>query len=162
MSGPVRAWIGLGSNLGDPVATLRSALQALARLPQTQLIHHSHLYRSAAWGLAAQPDFVNGVALIETSLPARAVLDAMLDLERSFGRVRRERWGPRVLDLDLLLYGQWIIDEAGLHVPHPHLHERAFALVPMLEVDPEVVIPGRGPARAALAVLASEPIEAVG
>jgi len=162
VSGPVRAWIGLGSNLGDPVATLRSALQALARLPQTQLIHHSHLYRSAAWGLAAQPDFVNGVALIETSLPARAVLDAMLDLERSFGRVRRERWGPRVLDLDLLLYGQWIIDEAGLHVPHPHLHERAFALVPMLEVDPEVVIPGRGPARAALAVLASEPIEAVG
>ena len=162
MSDPVHAWIGLGSNLGDPVATLGSALQALPRLPQSQLIHHSRLYRSAAWGLAAQPDFVNGVALLETSLPARALLDAMLDLERGFGRVRRERWGPRVLDLDLLLYGQSIIDEPGLHVPHPHLHERAFALVPMLEVDPAVVIPGRGTARAALAVLASEPIEAVG
>jgi 2-amino-4-hydroxy-6-hydroxymethyldihydropteridine diphosphokinase len=162
VSNLVRAWIGLGSNLGDPVATLRSALQALARLAQSHLIGQSRLYRSAAWGLAAQPDFINGVALIETSLPARALLDAMLDVEQGFGRVRRERWGPRVLDLDLLLYGQSIIDAPGLHVPHPHLHERAFALVPMLEVDPDVVIPGRGPARAALAVLASEPIEAVG
>ncbi|MFL6592090.1 MAG: 2-amino-4-hydroxy-6-hydroxymethyldihydropteridine diphosphokinase [Luteimonas sp.] len=162
MSDPVRAWIGLGSNLGDPVATLRSALQALSRLAQTHLVGHSRLYRSPAWGLAAQPDFVNGVALLETSQPARALLDAMLGVEQEFGRVRRERWGPRVLDLDLLLYGRSIIDEPGLHVPHPHLHERAFALVPMLELDPEVVIPGRGPARDALALLASGPIEAVG
>jgi len=162
VSDPVHAWIGLGSNLGDPVASLRSAFHALERLAQTHLIDHSRLYRSAAWGLAAQPDFVNGVALVETSLSARALLDAMLGVEQEFGRVRRERWGPRVLDLDLLLYGQSIIDEPGLHVPHPHLHERAFALVPMLEVDPDVVIPGRGFARAALAVLASEPIEAVG
>src|SRR5205085_6932449 len=139
-----------------------SALQALARLAQTHLVGHSRLYRSPAWGLAAQPDFVNGVALLETSQPARALLDAMLGVEQEFGRVRRERWGPRVLDLDLLLYGRSIIDEPGLHVPHPHLHERAFALVPMLELDPEVVIPDRGPARDALALLASGPIEAVG
>jgi 2-amino-4-hydroxy-6-hydroxymethyldihydropteridine diphosphokinase len=162
VSNPVSAWIGLGSNLGDPVATLRSALQALSQLAQTHLVGHSRLYRSPAWGLAAQPDFVNGVALVETSLPARALLDAMLGVEQGFGRVRRQRWGPRVLDLDLLLYGQSIIDEPGLHVPHRHLHERAFALVPMLDIDPDVAIPGRGPAREALAMLASEPIEAVG
>lgn len=162
MSDAVRAWVGLGSNLGDPVATLQSALQALSRLAQTRLVGHSRLYRSPPWGQAAQPDFVNGVALLETLLPARALLDALLAVEKGFGRVRRERWGPRVLDLDLLLYGHSIIDEPGLHVPHPHLHERAFALVPMLDVDRDVVIPGRGPARDALALLASEPIEAVG
>jgi len=162
VSDPVHAWIGLGSNLGDPVATLRSALQALARLAQSHLIGHSRLYRSAAWGLAAQPDFVNGAALIETSLPARALLNAMLDVEQGFGRVRRERWGPRVLDLDLLLYDSAVIDEPGLCVPHLHLHERAFALLPLVEITPDAFIPGIGPAGEALRALDSSAIEDVG
>ena len=162
MSAPVRAWIGLGGNLGDPVGTLHAALQALAQLPRTRMIGKSRLYRSPPWGLAEQPDFINAVSLLETSLTARALLEAMLGIEHDFGRIRRERWGPRALDLDLLLYGDATIDEPGLHVPHPHLHERAFALLPMLEVDPDVVIPGRGPGREALAALAYPPIEAVG
>jgi len=137
---PVLAWIGLGGNVGDAIATLRAALVELDALPHTALLRGSKLYRTPAWGLVEQPDCV----------------------ERAFGRERRERWGPRVLDLDLLLYGDAVIDEPGLRVPHPHLHERAFALLPLLEIDPEASIPGRGAARDALAALAYEGIEAVG
>ena len=159
---PVRARIGLGGNVGDSVATLRAALLDLDALPLTQLLRASKLYRTPAWGLVEQPDFVNAVALLDTTLGARELLDGLLGVERAFGRERRGRWGPRVLDLDLLLYGDAIIDEPGLHVPHPHLHERAFALLPLLEIDPEARIPGRGPARDALAALAYGGIEAVG
>lgn len=159
---PVRAWIGLGGNVGDPPATLRAALLQLDALADTQLLRASRLYRTPAWGMAAQPDFVNAVALLDTMLGARALLEGMLGVERAFGRERRERWGPRVLDLDLLLYGDAVIDEPGLRIPHPHLHERAFALLPLLEIDPDASIPGRGPARDALAALAYEGIEAVG
>jgi len=167
VSTPVRAWsvrarIGLGGNVGDSVATLRAALLDLDALPLTRLLRASKLYRTPAWGLVEQPDFVNAVALLDTTLGARELLDGLLGVERAFGRERRERWGPRLLDLDLLLYGDAIIDEPGLHVPHPHLHERAFALLPLLEIDPEALIPGRGRARDALAALAYEGIEAVG
>jgi 2-amino-4-hydroxy-6-hydroxymethyldihydropteridine diphosphokinase len=157
----VRAFVGLGGNLGDAVATLRSALQSLDQLPGTRLLRASRLYRTPAWGNTEQPDFVNAAALLHTTLDARALLEGLLGIERSFGRERRERWGPRVLDLDLLLHGEAIIDEPGLHVPHPHLTERAFALLPLLEIDPEVIIPAYGPAQAALAALAYEGIEAV-
>jgi 2-amino-4-hydroxy-6-hydroxymethyldihydropteridine diphosphokinase len=162
MSAPVLAWIGLGGNVGDPLVSVRAALEELDRLPQTRLARASRLYRTPAWCMSGQPDFINAVARLETSLGARELLDGLLDIERGFGRERRERWGPRVLDLDLLLYGDAVIDEPGLRVPHPHLHERAFALVPLLEIDPLVVIPGRGSASETLALLDSGDIEVVG
>lgn len=144
MSAPVRACVGLGGNVGDAAATVRAAFDALDRLPGTRLLRASRLYRTPAWGVEAQPDFVNAAALLETTLDARALLDALLDVERAFGRERRERWGPRTLDLDLLLYADGRVDEPGLHVPHPHLHERAFALRPLADVAPDAQVPGWG------------------
>jgi 2-amino-4-hydroxy-6-hydroxymethyldihydropteridine diphosphokinase len=160
----MQAWIGLGGNLGDAAATLHAALQDLDNLPQTRVMRASKLYRTPAWGVAEQPDFINAAALLETRLPPRDLLDALLDIERSFGRERHgsERWGPRVLDLDLLLYDSAVIDEPGLRVPHPHLHERAFALLPLVQITPDVFIPGIGPAAEALRALDSSAIEDVG
>ena len=160
----MQAWIGLGGNLGDAVATLHAALQELDGLPQTRLVRASKFYRTPAWGVAEQPDFINAVALLETRLSPRDLLDALLDIERAFGRERHrsERWGPRVLDLDLLLYDSAVIDEPGLCVPHPHLHERAFALLPLVEITPDAFIPGIGPAGEALRALDSSAIEDVG
>ena len=161
----VIACVGLGANLGDATATVRAAQQALGELPDTRLVSASRLYRTPAWGKTSQPDFINAAALIETGLSARALLDALLAIERRFGRTRAadgsDRWGARTLDLDLLLYGADVIDEPGLHVPHPHLHERAFALVPLLEVAPLAVIPGHGLACELPAVMAAADIEAV-
>jgi 2-amino-4-hydroxy-6-hydroxymethyldihydropteridine diphosphokinase len=164
MTHPVIAFVGLGGNLGDAVATLRSAVQALAGLPETRLLQASRLYRTPAWGLQQQPDFINGVAMLETQLDPRALLEALLGVERDFGRQREaaSRWGPRTLDLDLLLYGDAVIDEPGLQVPHPHLHERAFALVPLLEIAPDILIPGQGRARDALSKLDISAIESLG
>ena len=163
---PVVACIGLGGNLGDAAATLRAAQEALAGLPLTRLLRASRLYRTPAWGRTEQPDFINAAALLETSLAARDLLDGLLAIEREFGRTRAidgsDRWGARRLDLDLLLYGDVEIDEPGLHVPHPHLHERAFALLPLVEIAPDAVIPGRGMARVALATMATDDIEALG
>ena len=160
----MQAWIGLGGNLGDAIATLHAALQELDGLPQTRLVRASKFYRTPAWGVAEQPDFINAVALLDTRLSPRDLLDALLDIERAFGRERNrsERWGPRVLDLDLLLYDSAVIDEPGLCVPHPHLHERAFALLPLVEITPDAFIPGIGPARDALRTLDSSAIEDVG
>jgi 2-amino-4-hydroxy-6-hydroxymethyldihydropteridine diphosphokinase len=160
----MQAWIGLGGNLGDAVATLHAALQDLDGLPQTRLVRASKFYRTPAWGVAEQPDFINAAALLDTRLPPRDLLDALLGIERAFGRERRdeERWGPRVLDLDLLLYDSAVIDEPGLRVPHPHLHERAFALLPLVEITPDAFIPGVGPACDALRALDSSAIEDVG
>ena len=157
------AAIGLGANLGDAAATLRDAIAELARLPGTELLRASRLYRTPAWGRTEQPDFINAVALVETALPARDLLDALLAIERAFGRIRLdgERWGPRTLDLDLLLYADAVIDEPGLRVPHPHLHERAFALLPLLDAWPEAAIPGIGPARDRAAAVAVDGIEAL-
>jgi 2-amino-4-hydroxy-6-hydroxymethyldihydropteridine diphosphokinase len=157
------AAIGLGANLGDPVATLREAIVALGHLPDTALLRASRLYRTPAWGRTAQPDFINAVALVETACQARELLDALLATERSFGRVRieGERWGPRVLDLDLLLFGDDVIDAPGLRVPHPHLHERAFALLPLCDVWPDATIPGIGLARDRAAAMAVDGIEAL-
>lgn len=160
--------IGLGSNLGDPAAQLHEAFAALDTLPDTRVVRTSRLYRSPAWGVTAQPPFLNAAALLETRLPARELLDELLAIEREAGRDRARdsvRWGPRVLDLDVLLYGDRTIDEPGLHIPHPHLHERAFALVPLLEVWPEATIPRRGGAREtlqALAAMAAIEVEALG
>src|SRR3546814_7696255 len=125
-----------------PYTTLfrsREALAALDGLPGTRVLRASPLYRTPAWGQVDQPDFVNAVAKLETDLDPRALLDALLDVERQFGRDRQEddaSWGPRTLDLDLLLFGDAVIDEPGLRVPQPYLHERAFALVPLAAIAP--------------------------
>jgi len=160
----VLACIGLGANLGDATATVQAALQALDALPHTRLVKASRLYRTPAWGKTDQPAFVNAAAVLETELDARALLDAMLGIERDHGRERLDgqRWGARTLDLDLLLYGQDVIDEPGLHVPHPHLHQRAFALVPLVEIAPDLVIPGHGRASDLVAAMVTGDIHAIG
>lgn len=139
------AFIGLGSNLDGPERRVRLALKALGRLPRTRLVRHSRLYRTAPWGRSGQPDFVNAVAEVSTSLAPRALLDALLALELAQGR-RRDgtRWGPRTLDLDLLAYDAVRLDEPGLTLPHPHIAERAFVLLPLAEVAPDFTIPGAG------------------
>ncbi|WP_394697253.1 2-amino-4-hydroxy-6-hydroxymethyldihydropteridine diphosphokinase [Pseudoxanthomonas japonensis] len=151
----IQACIGLGANLGDAADTLRKAVEALDHREGITVREVSRFYRTPAWGREDQPDFINAVALLETSLTPRALLERLLAVETEFGRHRPdgERWGPRTLDLDLLLYGDAVIDEPGLRVPHPHLHERAFALVPLLDVLPEARIPGYGAARDAVSVL---------
>lgn len=160
MTTPAVAFIGLGANLGDAAATVRQAMHALGHVPQVTFEGASSLYATPAWGVEQQPDFVNAAAMVRTTLAPGALLRALLKVERDFGRDRSAglRWGPRTLDLDLLLYADLCIDEAGLRVPHPHMHERAFVLVPLLELDPEVLIPGRGPARDAVAAL---PVSAI-
>jgi 2-amino-4-hydroxy-6-hydroxymethyldihydropteridine diphosphokinase len=142
----VHACIGLGANLGRPEAALRQAAVALGELPGTRLLALSRCYRTPAWGRLDQPDFVNAAALLDTRLPPQALLEALLEIERDAGRERGDdsRWGPRVLDLDLLLYAGRVIDRPGLRVPHPHLHERAFALVPLAEIAPAEPFPGHG------------------
>ncbi|WP_132999462.1 2-amino-4-hydroxy-6-hydroxymethyldihydropteridine diphosphokinase [Luteimonas arsenica] len=147
MNAPVRACVGLGGNIGDVAAALRGALAAFDGLPGTRLLGASRLYRTPAWGVEDQADFINAAALLETTLPARDLLDALLAIERAHGRERAadgSRWGPRTLDLDLLLYGDAVIDEPGLLVPHPQLHARAFVLVPLAEIAPCAEVPGRG------------------
>jgi len=159
----IRVAVGLGANLGDAVRSVGDALVALSRLPDTRLLRASRLYRTPAWGVTEQPDFINAVAVLDTALPARTLLDALLAVERDFGRLRLEgeRWGPRRLDLDLLLYGDAVIDEPGLRVPHPHLHERAFAMVPLAEIAPDLAIPGIGTVAVIAAAMAVDGIEAL-
>lgn len=169
MTGPVAgvaAIVGLGGNVGDPVAVLRAALVGLDLLPGTRLLRASRLYRTPAWGKRDQADFVNAAAVLETTLPPRALLDRLLAVERAFGRVRSDdgsdRWGPRSLDLDLLLYGDAVVDEPGLRIPHPRLHERAFALIPLVDVAPGAVIPGVGAAADALRALSQDVMATAG
>ena len=157
-----KAFIGLGANLGDPGAQVRRALLALAGLPGTRLVAASSLYRSAPVGYTVQPDFVNAVAEVETRLGARALLEALLAEERRFGRTREFPNAPRTLDLDLLLYGDRVIAEPGLVVPHPRMHERAFVLAPLAEIAPDIAIPGKGRAAALLAACADQKIEKIG
>ena len=139
-----RAYIALGANLGLREETLRRAVQLLDDTEHVDVFAVSELRKTDPVGLVDQPRFLNGVAAIDTTLSARELLDTLLGVERRLGRVRGERWGPRTVDLDLLLYGDEIFDEPGLRVPHPRLHERRFALEPLAELDPELVIPGRG------------------
>jgi 2-amino-4-hydroxy-6-hydroxymethyldihydropteridine diphosphokinase len=134
-----RAYVGVGANLGDREATIRAALEALPGL-----VGVSKLRETDPVGVVDQPPFLNAAAVLETELAPRELLDALLAVERELGRERRERWGPRTIDLDLLLYGDETIDEPGLTIPHPRLHERRFALEPLLDLDPELAIPGRG------------------
>jgi 2-amino-4-hydroxy-6-hydroxymethyldihydropteridine diphosphokinase len=150
-----RAYVGLGSNLGDREATLRAAVAALGAEPAVELVAVSTLRDTAPVGLLDQPRFLNGVAVLETDLPARDLLDLLLEVERRLGRDRAAAppQGPRTLDLDLLLYDGARIDEEGLQIPHPRLHERPFVLEPLAEVAPGLDVPGLGAVEALLARL---------
>jgi 2-amino-4-hydroxy-6-hydroxymethyldihydropteridine diphosphokinase len=148
----MKAYIGVGANLDDRQRTIR---EAVARLGD-EVVAVSRLRETEPWGYADQPAFLNGAILLETELPPRALLDRLLEIERELGRTREgPRYGPRTIDLDLLLYEGAAVDEPGLQVPHPRLHERAFALEPLLDLDPELELPGRGRVSALLAELHS-------
>ena len=146
----VLAYIGLGANLGDAAATLTDAIEALGRLPQSRLARASSLYGSKPVGYLDQPDFINAVAAIETTLAPHDLLDALLGLESHFGRQRTFRNAPRTLDMDVLLYGNMTHHDDRLTVPHPRMLERSFVLVPLAEIAPDLVLPDGQ----ALAVLA--------
>ena len=138
---PVRAYIGLGSNLNGPIGQVRQALEALRTLPHTRLKACSPLYRSRPLGPPGQADYINAVADIDTKLPALELLTALQWLENRQGRVRAERWGPRTLDLDILLYGDLLLDDPRLTIPHPRLPERAFVLYPLRDIAPQLRLP---------------------
>ena len=142
----VRAYVGVGANLGDRRATIERPIDLLRGTPGLEVLAVSTLRETDPVGYEDQPRFVNGALEVETTLTARELLDALLAVERDLGRTREgPRFGPRTIDLDLLLYGDERLDEAGLTVPHPRLHERRFALEPLAELAPELEIPGRGP-----------------
>ena len=135
------AFLGIGANLGDRAHTLRQAACRLHNTAGIQVVSASPVYASAPVGVTDQPDFLNAVLKIETQLTPRTLLDAMLAIEREFGRVRIKKWGPRTLDLDMLTFGDAIIDEPGLQVPHPHLHKRGFVLAPLCDLFPQGMHP---------------------
>lgn len=148
----VRAYVALGSNLGDRYEHMRRGVAGLAALPGTRLVAQSDLFETEPVGPVAQGRFLNAAAELRTSLTPRALLEELQSIERACGRLRvsGERWGPRTLDLDLLLYGGAIIDEPGLTVPHPRLHERLFVLLPLAQIAPDLVVPGNGATAAQL------------
>lgn len=156
------AYIGLGANLGDTAATVDAAVEALAAVPGVLVTGVSSLRVTDPVGYLDQPPFLNGAVRVETSLSPRELLATLLAVESGLGRVRDgPRFGPRAIDLDLLLHGSAVVDEPGLTVPHPRLHERAFALEPLLDLDPSLEIPGRGPVATLLAGLGEEPARVV-
>jgi 2-amino-4-hydroxy-6-hydroxymethyldihydropteridine diphosphokinase len=138
------AFIALGSNLADPAGQVRSALSELARLPNTSLVRASSLYRNPPAGGMDQPEYVNAVAQVETRMGPHELLDGLLGIERAHGRVREYPNAPRTLDLDIALYGDRVVDEPGLVVPHPRMLQRAFVLVPLAEIAPDARVPGHG------------------
>lgn len=141
----MRAYVALGSNLGDSKQHMLDAMDALAALPGTQVMARSRIYRTPPWGKLDQPDFLNAVVVLETELEPHDLLDALLNIERIAGRERNgERWGPRTLDLDLLHIAGKTVNSERLTLPHPHLADRAFVLLPLHDVAPELDIPGQG------------------
>ena len=150
----IPAYVGLGSNLDEPPQQIARAYEALAQVTDTRVVLQSRRYRTKPFGPVVQPDFINAAAGLLTRLPARELLAALQATETRLGRVRpTERWGPRRIDLDLLVYGAERIDEPGLTVPHPGLAERAFMLAPLADIAPELRVPGLGVVRDLLAAL---------
>jgi len=144
LSGPNNTvYLSLGGNLGDPATSMGSALRMLDTDRDTRVVAVSSLYRTPPWGKLDQPDFLNAAAEISTVLAPRALLDLCLDAERRLKRVREERWGPRLIDIDILVFGDRIIHETGLEVPHPRMLERAFVLAPLAEIAPGLAVGGR-------------------
>ncbi len=152
------AYVALGANLGNPAATVRAAFAALANLPESRVVRTSSLYRTAPVGITEQPEFINAVAELQTTLAPEALLDALLEIEQRFGRVRAERNGPRTLDLDVLLYENQPVNLPRLTLPHPRLHLRAFVLYPLAEIAPAISLPGRGSITAWLPAVANQGI----
>ena len=138
------AFIGLGSNLADPLVQVRQALVELDSIPGTRVTARSSFYRTSPVGLLEQPEFINAVASVRTTLKPQALLAALFAIENRHGRRRSIRNAPRTLDLDLLLYGEKVLGQEGLSLPHPRLHERAFVLAPLAEIAPDAMVPGRG------------------
>ncbi len=157
-----RAWIGLGSNLDRPWQQLERAFQALDTLPESRLAARSSLYRSAPMGPADQPDYLNAVALLETALEPLELLDRLQAIEQAQGRKRERHWGPRTLDLDLLLYDDLVMDHPRLRLPHPGIGQRDFVLIPLLELAGELEIPGWGRASRLLAKCTSRTARRIG
>jgi 2-amino-4-hydroxy-6-hydroxymethyldihydropteridine diphosphokinase len=147
------AYIGLGANLGDREGTLRRAIALLSAEAEVEVVAVSTLRETDPVGIIEQPRFLNGAVAAETTLGPQELLETLLRIERELGRVRSGRWGPRTLDLDLLVYGDEIVDEPGLRVPHPRIHERRFALEPLAELDPALVVPEQGAVSELLAAL---------
>jgi 2-amino-4-hydroxy-6-hydroxymethyldihydropteridine diphosphokinase len=154
----IRAYVALGSNLGNPVQTIEDAIEAMAALRGSLLKAMSSLYRTAPVGLKHQPDFINAVVALDTRLSPRDLLDELFALEAHFGRERSVKNAPRTLDLDLLLHGETVQDDPDLTLPHPRMHERAFVLAPLAEIAPDLVIPGHGPVAGLLAGCAGQRI----
>ena len=155
----VRAFVALGANIGEPVTCLRAAAAELAALPDTTIVARSSLYRSAPVGLINQPDFINAVVAVDTALAPLGLLHRLLDIEARHGRVRSVPNAPRPLDLDLLLHGDSRMDSPELTLPHPRMHQRAFVLLPLLEIAPDASIPGLGAARDFVPAVAGQAIE---
>ena len=147
------AYVGLGANLGSRESTLRRAVELLGQADGVDVLAVSQLRETEPVGVRDQPPFLNGAVAVETTRTPRELLDLLLEIERSLGRVREERWGPRTVDLDLLVYGDEVVDEPGLRVPHARLHERRFALEPLAELDPQLEVPERGAVSTLLAAL---------
>jgi 2-amino-4-hydroxy-6-hydroxymethyldihydropteridine diphosphokinase len=147
------AYVGIGSNLGERLAAIRDALALLAADPELEVEAVSTIRETDPVGVVDQPLFLNAAVRLTTGLAPRLLLERLLAVEQQLGRVRTERYGPRTIDLDLLLYGDAVVEEPGLQVPHPRMTERAFVLEPLAELDPELVIPGRGSLRALAAGL---------
>ncbi|MCT8269030.1 2-amino-4-hydroxy-6-hydroxymethyldihydropteridine diphosphokinase [Afifella sp. JA880] len=150
--GAVKAVLGLGANLGDPADTFRKAAKAIANVDGVTVTAAAPLYVSRPWGKTDQPDFTNSALLIETQLSPRRLLAALLEVEKELGRIRAEPWGPRVIDIDILVYGEELLAEPELSIPHPHLTERSFALKPLVDLWPTAKI-GERPASEILARL---------
>lgn len=159
---PALAYIALGANLGEPEAMVQHAIAALDTLPHTRLIRASSLYRTAPVGLTAQPDFINAVAAISTTLTPQALLHALQTQENQQGRVRNIPNAPRTLDLDILLYADDVLNTPALTLPHPRMHLRAFVLAPLAEIAPDLQIPGRGSLAAWLPAVANQRIVRLG
>lgn len=147
------AFVGIGSNLGDRETHLRTALDLLAAEEGIEIVAVSRLRETEPVGPVEQGPFLNGAVQVSTDLPPRQLLERLLAVEQRLGRVRAERFGPRTIDLDLLVYGDEVLEEPGLTLPHPRLHERRFALEPLAELEPGLVVPGRGPVSALLSEL---------
>ncbi len=160
MSAAVRAYVGLGANLGDPAHTLALACEALKALPRSVWVARSSLYRSAPVD-AVGPEFLNAVVALDTELGAPELLQALHDIEAHHGRARPYRNAPRTLDLDLLLYGDQVLTTPALTVPHPRLHQRAFVLEPLAELAPDLLIPGRGPVARCRSAVADQAVSRV-
>jgi len=142
----VLAYIGIGSNLDGPREQVRNAIELLDRLPGCHVLRQSSIYQSAPFGPVAQDDFMNAVVALETAVPPDILLACLKEIERAQGRdLRAERWGPRVIDLDILVYADQMLDLPGLQVPHPGIAERNFVLLPLREIAPDLVIPRLGP-----------------